>query len=85
MVHAYQTTHEPCTVTLFRTAAEDALLYRIRGEYREMPGLRLTTDQAMRLFMLDREPCAKVLESLVTAGFLKRDLNGRFMRCHSGY
>jgi DNA-binding GntR family transcriptional regulator len=85
MTHAYQTTHEPCTVTLFRTAAEDALLYRIRGEYRDMPGMRLTLEQAMRLFMLDRGPCTRVLDSLETKGFLKRDPNGRYMRAHAGY
>lgn len=85
MVHAYQTTHEPCTVTVFRTAAEDALLGRVRGEYREMPGMRLTVDQAMRLWMLDRGTCVKVLDSLVAAHFLERDFNGRYARAHSGY
>jgi hypothetical protein len=29
---------------LFRTASEDALLRRVRGEYREMPGMRLTIE-----------------------------------------
>ena len=43
-------THEPCTVMLFKTASEDALLRRVRGEYREMPGMRLTIEQAMRLW-----------------------------------
>jgi hypothetical protein len=85
MVHAYQMTHEPCTVTVFRTTAEDTLLWRVRGEYREMPGMRLTVDQAMRLWMLDRGTCVKVLDSLVTAHFLERDLNGRYARAHSGY
>jgi len=85
MVHAYQTTHEPCTVTLFRTMADDALLRRVRGEYREMPGMRLTVDQAMRLWMLDRHNCVKVLDSLVAAHFLERDGNGRYARAHGGY
>lgn len=85
MVHAYQTTHEPCTVTVFRTSGEDALLRRVRGEYREMPGMRLTVDQAMRLFMLDRGTCVRVLHSLVAAGFLECDHNSRYARAHGGY
>jgi hypothetical protein len=85
MPAATLTTHEPCTVTIFRTSAEDALLYRVRGEYREMPGMRLTVDQAMRLWMLERGACIKVLDSLVAARFLERDPNGRYARAHGGY
>jgi len=40
--------------------------------YREMPGLRLTVDQASRLFGLDREACSVLLTALVTDGLLKR-------------
>jgi DNA-binding IclR family transcriptional regulator len=50
-----------------------------------MPGMRLTVEQAMRLWMMDRGTCVKVLDSLVTAHFLERDLNGRYARAHSGY
>lgn len=79
------TIHEPCSVTLFRTTAEDTLVTRVRGEYREMPGMRLTVDQAMRLWMLDRETCSDVLSSLVAARFLELDRNGRYVRAHGGY
>jgi hypothetical protein len=85
MLNGSQAKHEPCTVTIFRTTAEDALLHRVRGEYREMPGMRLTVDQAMRLWMLERGTCTKVLDSLVAARFLGRDANGRYARAHSGY
>ena len=71
-------THEPCTIMLFRTAAEDALLRRVRGEYREMPGMRLTIDQAMRLWDVDRQTCQWLLDSLVEAQFLAIDANGRY-------
>ena len=77
--------HEPSTVAILRTSAEDALTARVRGEYREMPGMRLTIDQAMRLWMLDRQTCSDVLSSLVAAHFLEQDRNGRFMRAHGGY
>jgi hypothetical protein len=75
----------PCTVTVFRTFAEEALMRRVRGEYREMPGMRLTVDQAMRLWMLDRKTCTGVLDSLVEARFLEQDGSGRYRRAHSGY
>jgi len=48
----------------------DALLNRIRGEFLEMPGLRLTCEQAQRLYGLDRALCLRALGRLVDAGFL---------------
>jgi hypothetical protein len=78
-------THEPCTVMLFRTAREDSLLRRVRGEYREMPGMRLTIEQAMRLWNLDRQACVNVLDSLVASHFLQIDTTGRYQRAHGGY
>lgn len=78
-------THEPCTAVLFRTSNEDALLTRARGEYREMPGMRLTIGQAMRLWDLDRPTCQSLLNSLVDARFLEIDPHGRYRTTHSGY
>ena len=78
-------THEPCTVVLYRTSKQDALLRRARGEYREMPGMRLTLDQAMRLWDLDRQTCQDLLNSLVAARFLEVDPNGRYHKADSGY
>ena len=46
------------------------LLNRIRGEFIEMPGLRLRVDQAQRLWNLDRHSCELLLRSLVDAKFL---------------
>ena len=77
--------HEPCRIVLHRSASEDALLRRVRGEFGEMPSMRLTLDQAMRLWTLDRPTCCKVLDSLVTSHFLQQDLNGRYARVHAGY
>jgi len=79
------TNQEPCNITIVKTCAEDALVRRVRGEYREMPGMRLTVDQAMRLWMLDRPTCSDVLNSLVAAHFLECDRSGRYGKAHSGY
>ncbi len=62
----------------------DALLDRARGEYLEMPGLRLTRDQAQRLWGLDRAMCAELLDDLVRAGFLERRADGRYARSMDG-
>lgn len=48
------------------------LVNRVRGEFIEMPGLRLKIDQAQRLWNLDRAMCESVLRSLVDAKFLGR-------------
>jgi hypothetical protein len=58
----------------------DQILSRIRGEYLEMPGLRLTSAQAERLWGLDGQTCLAVLESLVEAKFLSRSREGTYGR-----
>ena len=45
---------------------------RVRAEYREMPGLSLTTSQMRRLWLLDANLCDKVVDSLVACEFLRR-------------
>ena len=53
---------------------------RIRGEFLEMPGLRLTSEQARRLWRLDETACEAVLGALVDARFLARTRDGAFVR-----
>lgn len=53
---------------------------RVRGEFREMPGLTLTLAQAGRLWSLDPSTCNEVLGQLVEAGFLCRRPDGAFCR-----
>ena len=53
---------------------------RIRGEFLEMPGLRLTAEQARRLWRLDETACEAVLGALVDARFLARTRDGAFVR-----
>jgi hypothetical protein len=48
-----------------------ALVERVRGEFNEMPGLRLTPEQAARLWGLERRTCEEVLSRLVAASFLR--------------
>ena len=58
----------------------DEVLQRIQGEYVEMPGLRLTTAQAQRLWGLERDVCDALLGTLVDAKFLSRTRDGAFIR-----
>jgi hypothetical protein len=47
-----------------RNLTSQDLLRRVRAEYLEMPGLRLTAQQAQCLFGLDAESCDAVLGTL---------------------
>jgi hypothetical protein len=58
----------------------DEVLQRIQGEYVEMPGLRLTTAQAQRLWGLERDVCHALLGALVDAKFLVQTRDGAFVR-----
>ena len=75
---------EPCTVYVFHRSPPSALELRIRGEYREMPAMRLKPEQAMRLWSQDRATCERALGDLVREGFLQRDDSGRYARTPSG-
>lgn len=57
-----------------------ALLMRIQGEFREMPGLCLTNAQARRLWQLDASTCDSLLDELVTRGFLIVTDQGHYVR-----
>jgi len=56
------------------------LVARVRSEFLEMPGLRLTTAQAERLWNLDPASCQRVIESLVGDSFLRRTAAGFVVR-----
>ena len=61
-----------------QVAPPGVLLDRIRGEYREMPGLCLTLAQAQRLWGLNRSECESLLAALIEAGFLRRTRTGAY-------
>jgi hypothetical protein len=50
----------------------------IRGEFREMAGLRLTIAQACKLWGLDADVCTAALTELVNGGFLCRHSDGTY-------
>ena len=52
---------------------------RIRAEFAEMPGLKLTLPQASRLFNVERVQCGRILDELVTHGDLSSS-GGSFQR-----
>jgi hypothetical protein len=68
--------------TAVHPSIED-LLKRVRGEYLEMPGLRLTGAQASRLWGLDSTICQRLLDALRDAQFLTRTSDGRYVRAES--
>jgi hypothetical protein len=64
-----------------RWVFEDAAttLQRIRGEFREMPGLKLTIAQAARLWHLDQASSRVFLDALVVDGVLTRKADGVYL------
>lgn len=58
----------------------DYWLSEVRGQFQEMPGLRLTLPQARRLFGLDDVTSAALLAALVDATFLRVTPDGHYMR-----
>jgi hypothetical protein len=57
---------------------------RIRAEYLEMPGMRLTPAQVQRLSGVDVSICTIVLEDLLRAQFLYKGLDGSYARPSDG-
>jgi hypothetical protein len=57
-----------------------SLMIRVRNEFTEMPGLRLSMPQAMRLWGLDRDACERVVDALVQASFLRWTSRGEVVR-----
>jgi len=56
------------------------LLRKVWREFVEMPGLRLTLEQAQRLWTVDADTCAPLLESLVDLELLARTADGKYAR-----
>jgi hypothetical protein len=57
----------------------ESLLARVRGEYFEMPGLRVTFAQACRLWQVDVSTCEMLLDQLIREGFLWKTNNGFYI------
>ena len=57
---------------------------RLRAEFLEMPGLRLTAPQVERLCGVDQTICQAVLDALVHAKFLRVSPDGTYVRATDG-
>lgn len=60
------------------------LIQRIREEFEESPGLRLTVDEGARFWGLDARTCEQVLGHLFAVGFLSRGSDQRYRVASSG-
>ena len=62
-----------------RTQPPEWLVARVRGEFFEMPGLRLTCEQACRLWQVDVSTCQTLLDHLVREGSLCKTKSGFYV------
>ena len=60
--------------------SREQLLRRVRAEFQEMPGLRLTLTQAVKLFGVREDICVRVLTALVNERALTRGSDGQYAR-----
>ena len=58
----------------------DHLITRIRSEFAEMPGLRISKPQAMRLWGLSKDECERVVDALVASSFLQLTPKGDLIK-----
>ena len=58
-------------------------LRRIRAEFLELPGMRLSLEQTRRLVGVDRLICKTALDALVPEKFLSVAPDGTYMRLRS--
>ena len=56
------------------------LVDRVQGEYREMPGLALTIEQARRLWECDVVTCQRIVDVLVERQVLRWSRDRRLIR-----
>ena len=69
-MHPHDTMNDAAAIGRGEIFDNSAVLYRIRAEFAEMPGLKLTVPQASRLFQLEAAHCQQVLTSMVDTGHL---------------
>lgn len=76
--------HEPGSITVGTPRPEGQLMRRVRGDYRKLPEMRLTIEQAMRLWDVDRDTCWDVMHTLIEAHVLRQDRYGRYTTARGG-
>ena len=62
----------------------ELILERLRAEFLEMPGLRLTAQQVHRLCGVEQTTCRAVLDILVSEKFLCTKPDGTYARLTEG-
>ncbi len=62
----------------------DEVIGRLRAEYLEMPGMRLTWAQVQRLCGIEHTLCQRVLDALVEDTFLSVTADGHYARATGG-
>jgi len=62
----------------------DGLIDRVRSEFLEMPGLRLTLAQATRMWGLEAAACQQVVDALIGCAFLRWTPDGTLARVEDG-
>ncbi len=65
---------------LLRLRERTGALRRLRADFLELPGLRMTPQDGVRLWNLDVDICIRLLDSLVEDKFLIRTRDGRYKR-----
>lgn len=66
------------------TFLDQRVLERLRAEYLEMPGLKLTIEQVQRLCGIEPAMCKPVLDALVKVRFLRLNSDGTYVRSTEG-
>ena len=63
---------------------DQRVLQRVRAEYLEMPGMKLTIEQIQRLCGIEPRICKPVLDALVKVSFLRLNPDGTYVRSTEG-
>jgi hypothetical protein len=63
---------------------DQLVLERVRAEYLEMPGMKLTADQVQRFCGVESAACKPILDALVQTGFLSLRHDGTYVRQTDG-
>jgi hypothetical protein len=58
----------------------EALVRRIVAEFEDLPGLKLSLRQTMRLLGVDEGACLRILDSLTKTGHIRRDARHMYVR-----
>jgi hypothetical protein len=66
------------------TFVDQRVLERLRAEYLEMPGMKLTIGQVQRLCGIEQTMCKLILDALVKTSFLCLKSDGTYVRLTEG-